>query len=280
MQVSHDEELEGYQLIELLGQGGFGVVYRAKQDSTGQFVAVKMLHLDDTLEEQSRRRQIERFEREVQLCAELNHPHIVKLLDKGRAKEDQLYVVFEYVPGETLKDLLQRRGALPAPEAGELMGQVLDALASAHIQGIVHRDLKPHNIMVSTTGARAYAKVLDFGIGAFTPEARQADYKTLTLTQEAVGTPSYSAPEQLRGEPPTIKSDLYAWGLVFIECLTGQPVMQGATLAEIFHKQLSPMDVPLPPAIAGHALANLLRRALQKKPERPGRASRTALHGF
>ncbi|MFW2374513.1 MAG: TOMM system kinase/cyclase fusion protein [Gammaproteobacteria bacterium] len=259
-------EITGYKIIEHLGSGGFAMVYLARQESTGQQVAIKILQLDEELDDQQQLRKIERFSRETQLCAGLQHPHIVKLLDKGRQDEKQIYAVFEYLPGETLKHHLLRQGPFTAVQAGELMGQVLDALACAHAQGIVHRDLKPQNIMITTTGTRPHAKVLDFGIGAFLPEARQVDYKSLTLTLEAVGTPSYSAPEQLRGEPPTIKSDLYAWGLLFLECLTGQPVMQGESLAEIFHKQLSPMDVPLPPAIAAHPVAGLLRRVLQKNP--------------
>ena len=256
--------LPGYRLVSKLGAGGFGTVFQAVQESTGQTVALKMLRPGADLDERRQQRQIERFERETQLCAELSHPHIVQLLDKGKTEDGQLFAVFEFVQGETLKDLLVRRGPLSALEAGGLMGQVLDALASAHARGVVHRDLKPHNIMVSHTGARAHAKVLDFGIGALIPDQRQADYKTLTMTEEVMGTPSYSAPEQLRGEPPTIKSDLYAWGLVFLECLTGQPVMQGRTLAEIYHQQLSPVDVVLPSAIAGHELAHLLRRTLRK----------------
>jgi len=259
--------INGYKIIELLGSGGFGMVYLARQESTGQKVAIKVLRLDEALDEQAHRRKIERFERETQLCAGLHHPYIVKLLDKGQQKEGkQLYAVYEFVPGETLKSLLSRRGAFSAVQAGELMGQVLDALACAHAQGVVHRDLKPQNIMISTTGTRPHAKVLDFGIGAFLPGSGNLDYKSLTLTQEALGTPSYSAPEQLRGEPPTIKSDLYAWGLVLIECLTGHPVMHGSSLAEIFHKQLNPSAVPLPPVLADHPLGNLLRRVLQKNP--------------
>lgn len=256
----------GYRLVSQLGVGGFSTVFQAIQESTGQLVALKMLRPDVELDEYRRQRQIERFERETQLCAELSHPHIVKLLDKGRTEDGQRFAVFEYVPGETLKAFLARRGPLPALEAGELMGQVLDALASAHARGIVHRDLKPHNIMVSSTGAQVHVKVLDFGIGALVPDQRQANYKTLTMTQEVMGTPSYSAPEQLRGEPPTVKSDLYAWGLVFVECLTSKPAVRGQTLAEIYHHQLSPVDVPLPPAIIGHALASLLRRTLRKEP--------------
>ncbi len=257
----------GYRFLSILGTGGFGTVFRAIQESTGQTVALKMLRLDPEIDDRQRKRRNERFQRETQLCAELHHPHIVRLLDKGQTETGQLFAAFEFVPGETLRDLLVRRGSLPTPEAGELMAQVLDALVGAHTRGVVHRDLKPQNIMVSTPGVRSHAKVLDFGIGAFVPDTRAGqDYKTLTLTQEAVGTPSYSAPEQLRGEPPTTKSDLYAWGLVFLECLTGEPVMSGNTLAEIYHKQLSPVDIPLPPAIAGHALAAILRETLRKDP--------------
>ncbi len=264
-EMTSDYGISGdYKLLEPIGQGGFGVVFRARQKSTGQLVALKLLQLNDRLDEARQRRQVERFERETRLCAELHHPHIVRLLDKGYTAQQQLFAVFEFVPGVNLKQYLAQNDTLSAVEAGELMGQVLDALVAAHARGIVHRDLKPQNIMVTTTSVQPHVKVLDFGIGAFIPEVRKVDYKTLTLTQEALGTPSYSAPEQLRGEPPTIKSDLYAWGLVFIECLMGQPVMKGATLAEVFHKQLSPFDVPLPQAILGHPLGNLLRRVLQK----------------
>ena len=257
--------IDGYELLDELGQGGFGCVFRAQQLSTGQVVAIKILNnrVNGSPEIE---RMTERFERETHLCAQLNHPNIVRLLDKGKTREGQLFAVFEMVPGETLKHHLSRVGTLPSAEAGELMGQVLDALACAHSHGVVHRDIKPQNIMICNTFARLHAKVLDFGVGAFIPEVQQTNYKNLTLTNEAVGTPSYSAPEQLRGEPPTTKSDIYAWGLVFIECLTGKPVMQGTTLAEVYHKQLSPIEVPLPPAVAAHPVGNLLRRALQKKP--------------
>lgn len=256
----------GYRCLALVGAGGFGTVFRAVQESTGQIVALKMLRRDADVDLQRHQRHMARFERETQLCAQLHHPHIVQLLDKGQTAEGQLFAVFEFVSGITLRDLLTSRGALPAAEAGELMGQVLDALACAHARGVVHRDLKPHNIMVATPGTRPHAKVLDFGIGAFLPHAQAVEYTTLTMTHEVIGTPSYTAPEQLRGESPTVKSDLYAWGLVFLECLTGSTVMHGQTLAEIYHKQLSSEEVPLPPALAGHPLAAILRRTLRKDP--------------
>ncbi|MEM7036784.1 MAG: TOMM system kinase/cyclase fusion protein, partial [Bacteroidota bacterium] len=254
----------GYTNPTLIGEGGYGLVYRAEQASTGQRVAIKVLKLDPAAEEMRRKYQIARFERETQLCAELSHPHIVTLLDKGWTKDEVPYAVFEYIEGETLKDMIVRQSGLSAEETGELMGQVLDALAAAHAKGIVHRDLKPHNIMIQQAGSQKHVKILDFGIGAFTREFRTNDYQSLTLTREVMGTPAYSAPEQLRGEPATVKSDLYAWGLVCIECLTGTPVMREDSVAEVFQQQLNAENVPLPPALAGHSLSELLRRALHK----------------
>ena len=188
--------------------------------------------------------------------------------------------MFEYIPGETLKTYLRREGALPAPQAGELMAQLLDAIAAAHRVGIIHRDLKPSNIMVTQTGSCQHLKILDYGIGTFISNFEQVDDKTLTLTHEAVGTPSYSSPEQLRGEAATVKSDIYAWGLLVLECLTGQAVMQGSSLAEVFHKQLSPQDVQLPLAIVGHELGDLLRRVLQKNPQQRAGQAETLYQAF
>jgi TOMM system kinase/cyclase fusion protein len=274
------EQTGNYRLLNMLGEGGGGTVFRAEQISTGQLVAVKLLRSAVELDPLKAERLIARFERETMLCAQLHHPHIVKLLDKGQTASGQLYAVFEYVPGETLKQLLVRRGSLTALEAGELMGQVLDALACAHAQGIAHRDLKPQNIMTSATGARVHVKVLDFGIAAFIPEQQKADYRNLTMTSEMMCSPSYSAPEHLRGEPPTIKTDLYAWGLLFLECLTGRPAIEGITLADIFHQQLSATEVPLPPALVGHPLADLLRRALRKNPRERAESAATLYQDF
>ena len=261
-----DPSIPGYTIVEKIGEGGFGLVYKAEQTNTGQLVAIKVLKNTQAVDEQKIAHQKARFERETQLSAQLSHPHIVKLLDKGYTETGEPFAVFEYIAGQTLKDYVIREGGLSATETGELMGQVLDALASAHEQGIVHRDLKPQNLMVTKTGTRNHIKILDFGIGAFTQEYRTKDYKSLTLTKEMVGTPSYSAPEQLRGEPPTVKSDIYAWGLILIECLTGRTVMEGDSIAEIFQQQLQTANVPIPSAIVGHPLANLLRRVLEKNP--------------
>ena len=256
---------DSYELLEKIGQGGFGEVYKARLIKTGQLVAIKFLTLSSEYSEDKKRRYIERFEREILLVSRLQHPNIVRLLDKGCFKNEQVYAVFEYVTGSTLKEVLTESGPLSPVEASDIMGQVLDALIHAHEKGVIHRDLKPANIILSKVGFKVHAKILDFGIGSLVKDARQIEYKTITLTQETLGTPSYSAPEQLRGELPTPKTDIYVWGLVFLECLTGFPAVSGSSLASIFHKQLSPNNIPFPPAIVGHPISELLRRVLNKK---------------
>ncbi|WP_440056928.1 TOMM system kinase/cyclase fusion protein (plasmid) [Pseudoalteromonas sp. T1lg65] len=253
-----------YQLLNKIGEGGFGKVFKATQVSTGQTVAIKFLALEPQLESEKKRRYIERFNRETLLCSKLNHPNIVRLLDKGQINEDLLFGVFEFVEGQTLREQLSQLGAFDAVSATEVMLQVLDALVHAHDQGIIHRDIKPTNIMLCQSGAKTFVKILDFGIGTLVQENRVNDFQTLTLTQETLGTPSYSAPEQLRGEPATVKSDLYVWGLVFLECLTGLPAVSGSSIASIYHKQLSDVHIPIPSALLGHPLAGLLRRVLHK----------------
>ncbi|OED39575.1 TOMM system kinase/cyclase fusion protein, partial [Flavobacteriaceae bacterium (ex Bugula neritina AB1)] len=258
-------EIDNYILLEKLGEGGYGHVYKAEQKSTGQLVAVKLLRFKDSIDNDIRNRQILRFDRETRLCAEINHPNIVKLIDKGHTKNQEVYAVYEFISGETLQDFILKNKEVTPAEVSELMKQVLEALISAHSKGIIHRDLKPQNIMVSQTGARLHIKVLDFGIGTFTNDSQMRTHENLTLTREVIGTPAYCAPEQLRGEPTTIKSDLYAWGLIFMECLTGQPVITGESVAEMFQKQLDPSNITIPASIAGHPLADLLRRVLEKR---------------
>lgn len=253
-----------YCLLNKIGQGGFGSVYRAKKLSTGQYVAIKFLNLNADLDESKRNRYINRFHREAELSSLLQHQNIVRLLDKGVCDQGLIYAIFEYIEGESLKEVLQKENLSPQLVA-DLMGQILDALGHAHEKGVIHRDLKPANIMLVKTGTGFHIKVLDFGIATLTHEARYQDYQTITLTHETLGTPSYCSPEQLRGEPPTIKSDLYVWGLVFIECLTGKPAISGSSLASVFHQQLSQTSINLPLWIASHPIAALLRRVLHKK---------------
>ena len=262
----------GYSLLQPLGQGGFGFVYKALKLSTQQLVAVKFLNVDAQNKDQQARH-VARFKRETQLSSLLEHPNIVRLLDNGQLDDGQIYAVFEYVDGITLRDYIRERGALAPVEAGDIMYQVLEALAYAHSRGIIHRDIKPANIMLTNLTGRLLVKVLDFGIGTFTQELRPLSDKTVTLTLETLGTPAYSAPEQLRGETVSPKTDLYLWGLVFIESLTGEQAVTGTSVASIVQKQLSVYPISVPSFLTGHAVATLLRRVLQKKvQERAGQA--------
>jgi predicted ATPase len=248
-----------YQIDSVLGQGGFGTVYKARQLGTGQWVALKVLRpaaSGGDLREA-------RFEREMQLTARLNHPHVIRLLDSGLHDGAHRYIVFEYVDGADLTVVLRAEGPLSPEETKRLMLQVLDGLTAAHALGMVHRDVKPRNIMISRTGVRRNAQLLDFGIAAVVAGARYADYASIT-EGEVLSTPAYAAPELLRGQALTPQSDLYAWGLVFLECLLGRPVIEGASIGEIVLKQVGPSPVPLPEVIAGHPLAAILRRVTAK----------------
>ncbi|HVR63266.1 MAG TPA: protein kinase, partial [Polyangia bacterium] len=253
-----------YRLDRHIGAGGFGDVFRATQRKTGQLVALKVLRPRTGKNAPSMERQLARFRREMRACAELHHPHIVRLIDSGETDDGLLFSVFEFVPGETLAAILQQQGALPINTAIDLMSQVLDALGAAHRQGIIHRDLKPNNIMASTSGLRPQVTVLDFGISAFLEGSIIDDFRNLTMTREILGTPAYAAPEQLRGETPSSKSDLYAWGLVFAECILGRPIFNGPTPMEIAHRQLSSEPVVLPERLHQDRLGTILRWVLEK----------------
>jgi class 3 adenylate cyclase len=255
-----------YEILAELGAGGSGTVYEARQLATGQLVAIKVLRPVEDRGGAPFERRLARFQREMKLCGQMHHPNIVRLFDSGKTASGLVYSVFEFAPGKDLSNVLAREGRLDPVEAKHLMLQVLDALACAHAEGVVHRDLKPANIMVIPTGARRNALVLDFGIGVFTEDAQGVERVRITAPNESLGTPAYAAPEQLRGHPPTPRSDLYAWGLVFLECLTGKRVITGDSVGYVLFKHLEPSPIPMPAALADHALARILTRAVAKDP--------------
>lgn len=255
---------DAYEIQSILGQGGFGIVYKAMQRTTGQLVAIKMLRLQASPARVERT--TGRFLRETKLCAQLYHPNIVQLINAGKTAAGELYTVFAYAPGQSLSEVLRKEGALQPEEARHLMLEVLDALACAHALGIIHRDLKPGNIMVIPTGARRNALVLDFGLGTVVSDMDSAEQDRLTGTSDVVGTPGYAAPEQLNSLESTTATDLFSWGLVFLECLTGRPVYSGATLAEILFKQLGSEPLEIPAALQHHPLGSLLAEVTRKDP--------------
>jgi TOMM system kinase/cyclase fusion protein len=251
-----------YEILSALGSGSFGTVYQARQISTGQLVAVKILHPGPAFDA-SKTHRIARFRREMSICARLHHPNIVRFIDSGVNESGEPYAVFAFLPGKTLDQVLAEHGPLEPVEARHLMLQVLDGLACAHAQGVVHRDIKPSNVMVVASGGRPNAVILDFGIGSY----RQPNEPRLTASGDWLGSASYSAPEQIGGSDPSPRSDLYSWGLMFVECLTGEPVMRGFTVATTLWQHLSTDSVPVPPEIRESALGRLLDRVLVKDVE-------------
>jgi serine/threonine-protein kinase len=243
-----------YVIKRKLGSGGMADVYLAEDQELGRRVALKLLDERHASDEQF----VERFRREAQSAAGLNHPNIVSIFDRGRA-EGTYYIAMEYLDGRTLKELLVRNGPTPIPIAIDYARQILGALAFAHRNGIVHRDIKPHNIVVGGDGR---LKVTDFGIA-------RSGTSQMTEVGSIVGTAQYLSPEQARGAPVDPRSDIYSLGVVLYEMLTGKVPFTGDTPVEIAMKHLS--QVPKPPSElrpdVPHDLDAVVMRALAKDPE-------------
>jgi serine/threonine-protein kinase len=243
-----------YVIKRKLGSGGMADVYLAEDQELGRRVALKLLDDRHASDEQF----VERFRREAQSAAGLNHPNIVSIFDRGRA-EGTYYIAMEYLDGRTLKELLVRNGPTPIPIAIDYARQILSALSFAHRNGIVHRDIKPHNIVVGGDGR---LKVTDFGIA-------RSGASQMTEVGSIVGTAQYLSPEQARGAPVDPRSDLYSLGVVLYEMLTGAVPFTGDTPVEIAMKHLS--QVPTPPselrADIPHDLDAVVTRALAKDPD-------------
>ena len=226
-QVRAALQLGSYTLIEKMGEGGMGVVYRAKHTMLRRPTVIKLLPREK-VDEQS----LQRFEREVQLTSQLNHPNIVSVYDYGRSASGVFYYAMEYLDGATLQDVVELDGPQPAARVVRILDQVAAALAEAHAVSLIHRDIKPANIMLVEQGVRPdVVKVLDFGL---VKELGPVDGAMLTRTGTITGTPMYFSPEALK-DPDSIdgRSDLYSLGAVGYLLLTGQDVFTGTTIAEV-----------------------------------------------
>ncbi|MGK3967414.1 protein kinase [Sorangium sp. So ce118] len=251
-----------YEILSLLRESRLAVVYEGRQIASGQPIVLKILRLarDEDLAELGRRRGA-RLLREMRRCARLDHPGIVRPIDAGQTDEGQLYAVFQRVPGQSLAELLSARGALDPPEARHLMRQVLDALACAHREGVVHGDLRPAHVMVVPSGEERSALVLGFGFAALAAAAHARQEEAPVSGREILGSQAYLAPEQRRGFPPTARSDLYAWGLVFLECLTGRRAGHGGPPEGEVLQRGGREPVRMPRVLLEHPLGITLRRA-------------------
>ncbi len=216
-QAAAPPEIPGYEVLDLLGHGGMGAVWKARQQDTGEVVALKVLHRALS----GQQRAVERFEHEVDLLATLDHPNVVRLLDAGETGDGALFFATEHVEGCDLRRLL-RAERLPPERALAIFGRVCDALRHAHGRGVLHRDLKPANILV---GADGTVKVADFGLGK---ALQPTNSPLVTQAQDAFGTPYYVAPESVvDASSADERADVYGLGVLLYEMLTGK-VPQGA----------------------------------------------------
>ena len=258
-----------YRIERVLGRGGMGVVYQARQLSLDREVAVKVLPPDRAAHETH----AARFRRELDVARRLNHPNIVQVYDGGDA-DGVLFMVMERLEGEDLKQLLQRSGILSLGEVIELVLPVVEAIADAHEQDVVHRDLKPSNIFVCA-GPRTRVKVLDFGVGK---SLIRRDHD-LTQPGHFSGTPAYLAPETILTQTGGKSCDVYAIGLVFAEALFGRRIFEGDDVAQMLVRQLRD-EIPVPDPYRGTAVEAFVRATTTRHPEhrlRDGRAVHTAL---
>lgn len=245
-----------YELLERVGQGGMAYVYKAYQPTIDRYVAVKVLH--SHLAEDAAF--LERFKREAKGLGTLRHPHIVNVIDFD-VDDGWYYMVMDFIHGETLEAVLNRRGRLPVDEALRLTAQLAGALDYAHRHGRIHRDVKPGNIMFADE-ARQHAVITDFGL------TRLLDNATITLSGTIAGTPAYMSPEAAQGEKVDARGDIYSLGVVLYEMVTGQRPYQGETPLSVIMKLV--LD-PLPPALSINpdlppAVDAILARATAKDP--------------
>jgi len=250
-----------YRIEAKIGQGGMGSVYRARHLVTGKVVAVKVL-LEDLAAYPSF---VERFLHEARAAAYVMHPHAINIMDCGR-EGDVVYLLMEYLDGETLTEVMKREGPFSPQRAARILTQICSAVAEAHAQGIIHRDLKPDNIILQhVAGERDYVKVLDFGIAKVLDEQKRGG---LPISRRVfVGTPEYASPEQCNAKSPTVASDIYSLGVILYEMLTGRPPFEGDPMDVMLkhvHEEPPPLRA-LRPEVSPEIEAVVLR-ALRKDP--------------
>ncbi len=244
-----------YRLDAQIGTGGMSMVFRAFDTVLERQVAIKLMHADVAADADAD--QLERFRREARAVAQLNHPHVVGVIDAGEDGQGGAFIVLEYVEGETLKERIRRHGRLPVSEAIAYAIEIARALGAAHAQGIVHRDVKPQNVLIDEQGA---AKVTDFGI------ARTLDQEGLTANGRVLGTTDYVSPEQALGGDVNGQSDLYSLGIVLFEMLTGDVPFGGENQVVVAMKHVREAlpDVQVRRPEVSSALAAIVDRATAK----------------
>ncbi|MGH9702543.1 MAG: serine/threonine-protein kinase, partial [Candidatus Acidiferrales bacterium] len=244
-----------YEVLQLLGEGGMGAVYKVRDTAVDRLIALKVIRPDLA----SRPEILARFKQELILARQVTHKNVIRLFDLGEA-DGVKFITMDFIEGRDLKSLLKERGKLPSGEAVKIIAQVCRALDAAHSEGVVHRDLKPQNIMLDANGR---VTVMDFGI------ARSAAMPGMTQTGALIGTPEYMSPEQARGQPVDARSDLFTLGIIFYELLTGSTPHHAdtamATLLKRTQEKAQP-PIELEPTIP-QGISDVVMKCLEIDPD-------------
>jgi serine/threonine protein kinase len=256
---SQDLILDQYVLLELLGQGGMGAVYKARQSRMKRLVALKLIRREAL----SSPTAVERFKREAEVAAKMSHPNIVTVYDSNETNGTH-FLVMEYVEGTDLARLVKRQGPLPVAQACDYIRQAALGLQHAHEQGLIHRDIKPHNLMLNKLGI---VKVMDLGL-ARTVEAAQD--KELTMAGTVLGSPDYIAPEQARNASGVdIRADIYSLGCTFYHLLAGKVPFPSPSVTQklVLHQLNEPQPLEERRSDIPAGVSDVLRKMMAKKPE-------------
>ena len=233
------EQIGRYTILGELGRGGFGIVYKAQDPKINRVVAIKTIPTQELRSFAGGKELYERFSREAQSAGSLSHPNIVTVFEL--AEDDAVtYIVMEFVPGRSLRDVMSDGTAIPVERTLSLIRQMAEALDFAHENGIIHRDVKPANILVTDAGV---AKIADFGV------AKIVSQQTMSATGAAVGTPSYMSPEQILAKGVDGRSDQFSLAVIAYELLTGKQPFDGDSLPALIHQILS-IDPPDPATVS------------------------------
>jgi eukaryotic-like serine/threonine-protein kinase len=252
-----------YKILDHIGSGSMGVIYRAERVGLGRMVAIKFLHTGTSGQTEF----VRRLDREARAMSRLSHPNCVPVIDAG--VDDEPYLVMEYVHGRSLADLIDG-GPVPSARAVAITSQILAGLAHAHELGIIHRDIKAANVLITeATGAGDLVKLVDFGLAKILDRKPRATWSTDSGT--AVGTPSYLAPEVARGQEADARSDLYSVGVLLFEMVTGRKPFRGDAPVDIIRQHLQDAPPSLSDAAASRSFSPLLEgvvaKALAKAPD-------------
>jgi serine/threonine-protein kinase len=238
--------IDRYRIVEVLGSGAVGCVYRARHDFLGTEFAVKVLSPELCGE-----KFLERFRREARSASEIRHPNVIHIQDFGITKEGQSFLVMEMVRGKTLARAIQDTAPFSPERAARILRQLMAGLDAAHSRGFVHRDIKPSNVMLVLGPDGEQVKILDFGAVS----TRDAEYgRKLTATGHLVGTPAYMAPEQCLAEEVTPATDIYAAGVILFEMISGRSLFRG-TASEMMLKHVAAEPPPAPPSLGLEEIA-------------------------